>query len=232
MRESIRNKKYVCFGIAFMIVYSSFYFILQNGLVNDNLVKDEDGTILSENTQKIILRTRLPNALVRGFINDSVTMNGIEGANIKFSPDGVGVPVFNNTDSNGYYEVELLTSGDYSINVIKSGYSLHNGQISVSVGNDYWYNVTLTPLSMPISHINGTVTDKKTGLPIENAKIIFSGDYGGYYEATTNESGFYEQQLISDFYTVTATKEGYFSESEDIYIATGINVTIDFTLTP
>jgi|GEM_PF-3910962 len=240
MKREKQNKKYAGMGIVFMIVFilvfSSCYFIPLKGVHDENFGKEDKGGSIgittSESTQNCIKSTRLPTALVRGFINDSTTMIGISDANIKFSPVGVGVPVYNDTDSSGYYEVELLTSGDYSINVVKSGYSLHNDQITVSVGNQYWYNVTLTPLSASFSHINGTVTDKKTGLPIQSAKVIFSGDFGEYYEATTNESGFYQQQVIPDYYKITATKEGYYSESEEVYIVTGLNITIDFKLTP
>ncbi len=219
-------------GVAFVVlmVVSSFATVARDENSSfENVVRNNEKMELSNANAGV---SRLPTALVRGFVSDNATSLGVDGATVKFDPNGIGVPAINQTNATGYYEAELATTGTFSILVIKSGYFSGNDAISVIVGSSYWCNITLVPLGTSASYVNGTVIDNKTGHPVEGAKLVISGYSGGYYEATTNDTGFYEQQLLPGEYTITATKEGYYAKSGYTEVLLGVNTTMNFILSP
>nr|MDK2850164.1 hypothetical protein [Candidatus Cloacimonadota bacterium] len=75
--------------------------------------------------------------------------------------------------------------------------------------------------------LTGVVTEFGTGLPIEGATIT-AGDYSG----TTNADGEYSFAVYAGTYTVTASKAGYESATENNVVIVGTETTtLDFTLT-
>lgn len=61
--------------------------------------------------------------------------------------------------------------------------------------------------------LEGTVTDAETSNPIPNTDIHIEDDQGYTFSAHTDDFGFYTHQLISGTYTVTASANGYFTET-------------------
>ncbi|MCS7180153.1 MAG: carboxypeptidase regulatory-like domain-containing protein, partial [bacterium] len=76
--------------------------------------------------------------------------------------------------------------------------------------------------------IKGTVYDKKTGNPIENANILI-----GYYSTITNENGFYMIDWASPgIYNYAVSKEGYVSSYGTIELTSASVINKNFYLIP
>lgn len=77
--------------------------------------------------------------------------------------------------------------------------------------------------------VEGVVRDATTNLPIANATV----QVGPSWQVTALPTGFYQTQVISGSYDLTATAEGYASQTvADIPLANGQTTTQDFALTP
>lgn len=76
--------------------------------------------------------------------------------------------------------------------------------------------------------ISGYVTDASTGNPIANAAVSVSG-VGTVY---TDSQGYYSVSVQPGTYTVTASAQGYNSQSKNVTVNSGQNVQVDFSLQP
>jgi hypothetical protein len=79
--------------------------------------------------------------------------------------------------------------------------------------------------------LTGTVTDASTALPLEGAQV--HADDGGalLYETLTDGAGVYSQTLPLGVYTVTATADGYLTQTvSGVSVVTESVTTLDFAL--
>ncbi|RLE69521.1 MAG: hypothetical protein DRJ45_06545, partial [Thermoprotei archaeon] len=99
-----------------------------------------------------------------------------------------------------------------------------NGRINLGAYGNTWEASLGTPLTT--GTLKGKVTDKDTGLPIEGALIEANS-----YQTTTNSSGDYILNLLPGNYTVTASKDGYYSSTATAEILANQTTTLNFQLT-
>ena len=99
-----------------------------------------------------------------------------------------------------------------------------NGRINLGAYGNTWEASLGTPLTT--GTLKGKVTDEDTGLPIEGALIEANS-----HQTTTNSSGEYTLNLLPGNYTVTASKEGYYSSTATAEILANQTTTLNFQLT-
>ncbi|RLE68752.1 MAG: hypothetical protein DRJ45_07535, partial [Thermoprotei archaeon] len=99
-----------------------------------------------------------------------------------------------------------------------------NGRINLGAYGNTREASLGTSLSTGI--LKGKVTDEETGLPIEGALIGANS-----HQTTTNSTGDYILSLPVGNYTVTASKDGYYSSTATAEILANQTTTLNFTLT-
>jgi protocatechuate 3,4-dioxygenase beta subunit len=128
---------------------------------------------------------------ISGIVRDSVTMNGIPGANVfAWGSAGQGHGV---TDSVGHYLITGLRPGDYVVRACAQGYYPSTYPESVLVvENQTTPHICfhLTPVGDLDAGIGGFVFDGRTQAAISGALVTAIG-IGGSYEASTDAQGDY-----------------------------------------
>src|SRR5262249_27608630 len=94
-------------------------------------------------------RTNIDFAVASGFISGRVTDGaaGVAGITVQAGTFSAA------TDNNGYYRIETLPPGNYSVSPLVAGYGFTPAQISASLGAT---NVNFTVTSYPVS---GRITE-------------------------------------------------------------------------
>lgn len=140
---------------------------------------------------------------VKGIVFDNDTSSELGGAIVQAKDvDGS----YTATDSGAY--VMELDSGEYAVSAQKSGYIKNTETAKVSA-----LSTTNTDIGLEVdpksSSISGTVTDKKTGEPLEGATITIKKK--SFKEETTSDSeGKYSfTELEAGKYKMIAKKSGY-----------------------
>ena len=181
------------------------------------------------------------NGAISGTVTDSLTGLPIANAQViarKINGPGGGRAV---TDENGYYIIENLAPGLYTVAAHAHNYypKHYPEPVEVVAGQTTSdINFQLKPYTPPPpgerGSISGIVTDSLTGLPIANAIVKACGPSCG--QARTNENGEYIiENLIPGEYQVTATARNYFPKRypERVIVNAGQNTPdINFPLVP
>lgn len=157
------------------------------------------------------------NAIISGFVTYNSTGAG-------------GVPIYGNSDSlsNTTY---TGANGEYALKVWKptSGNSLYT--VSSSIGDygyyidtSYYYGVPTGATNVNFAMkkvaggVDGTVTDAKSGKPIKNAYLYFSGP--SYRSVSTNDSGYFRLSLQDGKYSLSGYADYYeYFYEENISVA-------------
>jgi len=118
----------------------------------------------------------------------------------------------NGTTSNGTFDINDLSAGDYLIGITSPGY-VGNSQVISFSGVYQEYNFTL----QDFNSFNITFYDEITEALLEGVDINveFIGD-DITYNYTTNTSKLYVSNISSDIYTVRYSANGYVTRSYDI----------------
>lgn len=153
---------------------------------------------------------------ISGIVTDSITGAPIPNAYVnarKINGHGGGMAV---TDENGYYIIQNLVPGLYTVTCHAQNYypkhypepvEVVDGQTTTDI------NFALRPYTPPPPNergsISGVVTDSLTGNPIANARVKACGPSCGF--AITNENGEYIiENLMPGEYRVTCNAMNYF----------------------
>ncbi|MBP1079926.1 MULTISPECIES: S8 family peptidase [Bacillus] len=126
----------------------------------------------------------------------------------------------------GLYEL-THASGDYTLKAETYGFESSNQSVTVEADGTSTANFVLEEL--PKGTISGTVTNKATGQPIENATIYLVED-AQVAPVHTNANGEYSLTAYEGSYSVKITAPGFYS-SESTTDLTG-DVSLDFQLEP
>lgn len=154
---------------------------------------------------------------INGTVTNAVTTSPIKDANV--TANGVS----DLTDDNGHYELDIAP-GNYTVMVAKSGFASQSKNATVAVNQTATVNFALASPGM--GWLVGNVTDSKTSMPIENAVVMV-----GNKSADTNSAGRYEIELAPGTYNVTASKNGYVSQTMmGVVIREGSMTTVNFAL--
>lgn len=142
--------------------------------------------ILSDMQQGLfILKPKYAKAcFLTGTITDENTNSPISEATISVLNSNINnIP----SDFNGKYKTGTADAGIYTIKIQKFGYEdkiIEN--ITLENGNTTTVNANLTPKTA--FTINALILDAN-GTPIANTDVIFKGNLGGEYTATTDQNG-------------------------------------------
>lgn len=147
------------------------------------------------------------------------------------------------TNDSGYYALQTipdhfwLSSEAYGYQRTETEFDLADGQtrvVNLTCDPIVVFNMTLEELSIinetierlppeqlpkEVSTVNGYVIDQVTGLPIANASVTVRNEYGFVRSTKTNESGYYEVQIISGRATIEVRVPGYAANTTSVVIA-------------
>ncbi len=174
------------------------------------------------------------NGNIGGFSNDPATM-------------GEGAPLYVNMtkpDGAGYYSVNVIPSiaGGGIAALDFPGYPfIDNGTNDPLVsGMTYWFNITLEPqIYADDATLSGTVTERGTGLPIENVLVMYETwnetTEQGYSNRTwTDATGYYFMNVTNGSYArVVMSLVGYsMFVMEGLEVLPGEDEVLDASLAP
>ncbi len=156
-------------------------------------------------------------ALISGSITDSEGM-GIEQVFVNLTKvDGVGASTV--TDQNGSFNISGLTSGNFTINFSRTGFTTINESFSLEDGDFLNYDRVLTSKDGSIS---GVISDENGSL-IDEATVTATNTEGISYTSLTDANGAYTITAVEpSSYVVNASKTG-FTASEN----TNADVTVE-----
>ncbi len=151
-------------------------------------------------------------ASVEGYVIDAVNGKAVANALI------AGSPSFGTffTDSTGFYKVNNIVPGDYTITVSKTYYADASEEITTVAGETVYLNFALSPT---VGNVEGTVIDS-TGAPIEGAIISTDPETGSFI--SDNEGKFKIENIAAGELSITAEKSGYVSKTISVTIEAGL----------
>jgi C1A family cysteine protease len=127
------------------------------------------------------------------------------------------------TSSNGTFSATGIAAGTYPINIVAQGYGIYTTSITITA------NQTLTFCMAPLSYtLSGTVTNGSlSGTGLAGATVSVAGK-----TATTNSAGgFSIGGLEAGIYTITASKSGYATYTNNTF-SVGGNQSVGISLKP
>jgi len=165
---------------------------------------------------------------VEGVVTDAQSNLPIEEASLSFEAvDRYGYQVFNidyiRTNEDGYYLFEKKRDcagiSFIRINAEATGYWNKGGKTNCNSSNIQNLNFKLDPIPIDmVFHVEGTVTEYETNLPIDSATVILEwwNEYSttNSFKTLTNEFGFYKIEYLMKGYSprslsLWARKKGY-----------------------
>jgi hypothetical protein len=155
---------------------------------------------------------------ISGTVIDSTTNAPIKGATVEAGGK------FEITDAEGSYYL-ILPPGSYTVIASADGYESEQKNVTVHENQMTYVNFGLIPVTATYGSIEGVVTNSE-GAPISGASVT-----DGSRSASTNDVGFYQlaDVPVGD-YTVTASAEGYESESKEVSVISGNIAKVNFFL--
>ncbi|MFS0766942.1 carboxypeptidase regulatory-like domain-containing protein [Peribacillus phoenicis] len=168
---------------------------------------------------------------IRGQVRNAKNNLPIAGARVEIlNSQGVLVAAVS-TDSSGFFEVQGLLPGRYTVRASASLYITGSTEAVVKAGETT--NVTLL-LTMDLASLSGTVTDEKNGKPIPCALIsAFNQAVKLNVFGKTDENGKYViTALVPGTYSVRVSAKGYLTETVTVTLEPGENLVLDFQLKP
>lgn len=174
-------------------------------------------------TIPVTLELEQGKGVLSGVITDGLTNAPIAGAAVKATPSDPSLDtVTTATGGDGSYTM-ALSAGTYTLTVSKSGYSSASASdVTVAAEQSASQSLSLQPISGSVS---GTVTgadDQGTTGPLEAATVTAAPTSGeGSYSAATAGDGTYTLNLPAGEYKITASKDGYSSESTTVTVSAG-----------
>ena len=176
----------------------------------------------------------MDDAMVHGQVTDAGTGLPIEGVlvSVDIWSEALSEDYSNYTftDSSGFYEMNV-TSGEADIWMMKGGYTMAMFQGEwIGSGTDRQIDAALRELNCVV---RGNVTDLKSGLPIDFARVVLMDSDDNMAMTTTDSSGSYELDAFdgSDMWLV-AQADGYSQDYTFVTLSPSDEVWYDFGLLP
>lgn len=128
----------------------------------------------------------------------------------------------------GSYEL-THAAGDYTVKA--EAYGFQSQQKPVNVVTDGVANASFTLQEIPKGTISGTITNKATGAPVEDATVYLVED-AAITPATTNAQGEYSLTAYEGTYTLKIVAPSYYSTEKSVTIRGGESANADIVLKP
>src|SRR2546425_3746317 len=175
---------------------------------------------------------------VHGFVTDSGSGGPLAGATVRIEASDLPWVFEATTDSTGYYEV-AVPAHRYSVTAWSVDHDQAASTVAVGSGETVWANETLSTAGARSARLQGFVTDAVTSAPV-TVGGIFAGhpwwDSGRGYvnESSLNSSGYYEMNLVPDYYEIMTHKVfGYASyDYYSVYVGSGQILWYNISLAP
>jgi protocatechuate 3,4-dioxygenase beta subunit len=129
------------------------------------------------------------------------------------------------TDNLGYYIIENVEPGQYTVNAVKSGYTKFSVDITTQAGVNTKADLLM---SKSTGSVSGTVRRASDGLPIQGVYIKTNPGAG---TVLTDDLGkFLFENLAPGSITFTAEKPGYTNSTLSVQVQAGITIQADIIL--
>lgn len=129
------------------------------------------------------------------------------------------------TDADGLFEIQGLSAGTYTLNAEKTGFDNYSNTVQLSENAVTFEDITMT-WSTPRGIATGVVTDYTTGKPLENVTVTL----GSTSTNTSAQGRYIAAGLPPGTITITASKTGYESYSDNITVDSGATALKSFTM--
>ncbi|WP_101846926.1 S8 family serine peptidase [Halobacillus sp. Marseille-P3879] len=130
--------------------------------------------------------------------------------------------------SDGSYRI-LTAAGEYTLEASAYGYNSSTEEVEVTEDGQVNTNFTLDP--MPSGEVTGTVTNERTGDPIEGATVYVVED-AAVTPVETDENGVYSLTAYEGDYTLEIRAPGYKGAEASVTVEGNETVTEDVQLEP
>ncbi len=160
---------------------------------------------------------------IDGVLTDSKTGAALEGVSISSSP----VTSTAITDAAGIFNLENVPEGTYTITASKNNYGPSTRSVVVTGGD---VGLVSLALASSVGSIVGIITDSKTGAALTGVSVstiptttaVVTDAYGAYAISSAPAAT----------YTVSATKAGYVTASQQVVLVGGSSGNASFVLAP
>ena len=167
-----------------------------------------------------------PKGNIEGTVKDNETKEALSDAKVWI--DG-WVWHSTKTDMNGKYRIDDLPAGIHTVKITIEGYFSESKTIEILDGQTIIVDFEL--IKIKYSDIQGTVTNKFSGIAINGAHFYIDRDF--WPSGKTDSNGEYSANYLQvGSHTVTLSADGYYSESKTIEVLEGQTTIVDFELTP
>lgn len=120
-------------------------------------------------------------------------------------------------------------AGDFTLKAEAYGYSPKTLPVTITDGTNVKANFKLDEI--PSGTVHGTITDERSGLPIEGATIIVNED-ATVAPIQTGADGTFSVKLLEGTYTLAVSARDYYNETINVTVAGNDNVEANATLKP
>ena len=194
---------------------------IQYSVHKDDYVKYSDEFYINDKEEKnVTVYLEKKNTKIYGYVYDDDTQEPLEGADVSLYNEDTEDGDWNQTDSEGYYE--LLTSEGYIyFDVRADGYISHNEQFDIGNDEEKNLDVYLKPKPPENSRIYGYVYEKESrgGDPIPDVSIqVYNQDTSVHNGTSTDENGWYEIRVSGGYIEFSTYHDDYKGYGEEFDI--------------
>ena len=188
------------------------------------------GAFIYNNTTTSLDFTMSSNpSIIQGTIYDSVSHNFIAGATVDILQNPFLI-VSTNSGSSGFYSVEGLAPGAYTIRVTQSGYQTGIADTYIVTPGSITVDLELEPNP---GSVVGIVTSAATGNPVQGAFVYLQQNAVEIVSTFTDANGGYAfNNLLTGPSTIVVSASGYQQAIQGAYVVSGETLTDNFQLLP
>jgi 5-hydroxyisourate hydrolase-like protein (transthyretin family) len=159
---------------------------------------------------------------------DPVTVTGsLKGAVERIEGVAVAIRVLQNgnaiasttADADGNYQIDNIAPGTYTVEIAAKGYETVEQTVQISEDKVASLDrATLKVLAIPVAHIQGILSDQKSGNPLNKVPVRLVDPAGNSREVLTTQTGAFEFENVptDQRFTVIVDLEGF--EQQEVSI--------------
>ena len=148
------------------------------------------------------------------------TIEKIDGVSVAIRVLQNGNAVASTTaDANGNYQIDNIAPATYTVEIVAKGYDAVEQTVQVSAdGVVSLDRVTLKALEIPVSYIQGTLSDRQKDSPLNKVRVRLVDAAGNSREVLTTQTGAFEFENVpaDQRLTVIVDLEGF--EKQEIAV--------------
>lgn len=178
------------------------------------------------------LRSNQPvGGVLTGTVTRSDTRAPVGAATVQITGGAGTTPLTLQTGSNGVYRAENLSTGTYTVQVTRAGFTQQTRRVTVRTGQVTTINFALRLRSIELGQVQGTVTDT-SGDRVPNATVRLLQGTTGPTLRTTRSGTYRFTGVLPDSYVLEVSAVGYETRRVQLTVNTSQRVQADVVLTP